>query len=126
MEKNTLFTLVDQYGNSLENFKLPGSFTFYYNYSRNSSEVLTVSITSGTGNGILPRPEEGLESTTLVIAIDSKFYNSPGELVYKGEYQAPQNIAVSKKTLDPEQKVEILETYTEDLRQAVLDRIQEG
>lgn len=124
MAKNILFTLVDQYGNSLEKFKLQGSFTFYYNYpGKKPEQVLTGSMSTGIAYGTLPRPEEDLESTTLIIELNSEFYNAPGTLFYKGIYQAPQKIAVSKKALDPQQKNNILELATEELSLAVQARL---
>ena len=127
MAENTLFILVDQYGNSLENFKLLGRYTFYYNYSgKNPEQVSAGPINSGIVYGTLPGPEKGLESTLLVIELDSEFYNAPGKLLYKGLYQAPQKIAVSKKALDPKEKTDILKRSAQDLRQAALERIQQA
>jgi hypothetical protein len=119
MAKNILFTLVDQYGNSLEKFKLQGSFTFYYNYpNKEPMLVLEGQLGGGIAYGNLPEPDKGLESTTLIININSEFYNAPGNLLYKGQYPAPQKIAVSKKALDPEQRIDLLKRSTEDLKQA--------
>ena len=124
MAENILFTLVDQYGNSLENFKLQGSFTFYYNYpGKKPEQVLVGQLPSGIAYGNLPKPQIGLESTTLIIELNSEFYNAPGTLFYKGIYQAPQKIAVSKKALDPQQKNDILKLATEELSLAVQARL---
>ena len=124
MAKNILFTLVDQYGNSLEKFKLQGRFSFYYNYSNEKPKsVLEGQLGGGIAYGNLPEPDKGLESTTLIIEFESEFYNAPGTLFYKGIYQAPQKIAVSKKALDPQQKNDILELATEELSLAVQARL---
>jgi hypothetical protein len=127
MAENILFTLVDEYGNSLENFKFGGRFSFYYNYpNKKPVEVLTGSMMTGIAYGTLPRPEEDLESTTLIIEFNSEFYNTSGNLLYKGQYPAPQKIAVSKKALDPEQRIDLLKRSTEDLKQAASERVGGG
>ena len=124
MAANTLFILVDQYGNSLENFRFGGRFTFFYNYPDIAPQsVLSGQFRSGIAYGDLPKPSLGLESTTLMLNFDSDFYNAPGTLLFKGQYQAPQNITVSKKTLDPQQKNDILKRSSEDLNEAVAQRI---
>jgi hypothetical protein len=127
MAENILFTLVDEYGNSLEKFKLQGSFAFYYNYP-NKEPMLALKglLKSGIAYGNLPEPDKGLESTTLIIEFNSEFYNAPGKLLYKGLYQAPQKIAVSKKALDPEQRIDLLKRSTEDLKQAAAERVGGG
>ncbi len=127
MAENILFTLVDQYGNSLEKFKLQGSFAFYYNYP-NKEPMLALKglLKSGIAYGGLPAPEKNLESTTLIIDINSEFYNAPGRLLYKGLYQAPQKITVSKKALNPEQRAEILNSSLQDLKQVASERVGGG
>jgi hypothetical protein len=124
MAKNILFTLVDQYGNSLENIKFNGSFNFLYNYPNKKPEsVLSNQLQSGVAYGDLPKPDKSLESTTLIIQFESQFYNAPETLVFKEQYKAPQNIVVVKKTLDPQEKEQIVDNYTEELRQAVQARV---
>jgi hypothetical protein len=123
-EKNILFTLVDQYGNSLENFKFEGRFAFLYSYPNKKPEpVVEGGLNGGIAYGELPKDVFNLESTTLIIEFESEFYNAPGTLLYKGQYPAPQNIAVTKKTLDPEQKNDILKKATEELSQAIQERV---
>jgi len=124
MAENILFTLVDQYGNSLEKFKFDGRFSFYYNYSNEKPKsVLEGQLGGGIAYGNLPKPDKGLESTTLIIEFESEFYNAPGNLLYKGQYPAPQKIAVSKKALDPKQKNDILKLATEEHYLAVQARL---
>jgi hypothetical protein len=125
MAENILFTLVDQYGNSLENFKFEGRFAFLYSYpnKKKPEPVVEAGFNGGIAYGDLPKPDKVLESTTLIIEFESEFYNAPGTLVFKGQYQAPQNIAVTKKTLDPKQKNDILEKATEELSQAIQERV---
>jgi hypothetical protein len=127
MAENILFTLVDEYGNSLEKFKLQGRFSFYYKYpNKEPKSVLEGQLGGGIAYGNLPLPQKDLESTTLIIEFESEFYNAPGKLLYKGIYQAPQKIAVSKKALDPEQRAEILNSSLQDLKQAASERVGEG
>ena len=127
MAENILFTLVDEYGNSLENFRLQGRYTVFYNYSGTKpKEVLANPINSGIGYGDLPKPEKGLESTLLVIEFQSEFYNAPGKLLYKGLYQAPQKIVVSKKALDPAKKIDLLKRSAENLKTTALERVGGG
>ena len=124
MAENTLFTLVDQYGNSLENFKFEGRFTFLYSYPNKKPErVFEGGFNSGIAYGELPEPNKGLEYTQLIIEFESEFYNTPGRLLFKWQYQAPQNKAVTKKTLDPQQKNDILNRVNDKLSQAVQERV---
>jgi hypothetical protein len=127
MAENTLFTLVDQYGNSLENFRFDGKFTFTYSYQNQKPVVaLKETFQGGIVYGTLPAPEKGLEYTQLVIEFESEFYSAPGRLLFKGQYEAPQKIVVAKKTLDPEQKNVIIKKSSEDLSQAVQNRVGGG
>jgi hypothetical protein len=127
MAKNILFILVDQYGNSLENFKFEGRFTFLYSYPNKKPEpVLSQPFNSGIAYGDLPKPEKGLEYTQLIIEFESEFYSAPGRLLFKGQYEAPQKIAVAKKTLDPQQKNDILKRANDKLSQAVQERVNDG
>jgi hypothetical protein len=127
-EKNILFTLVDQYGNSLKNFKFEGRFTFLYSYPNQKPERVMEGGFNGEGiaYGELPEPNKGLEYTQLIIEFESEFYNAPGRLLFKGQYQAPQDIAVTKKTLDPKQKNDILKKANEELSQAIQERVGGG
>jgi hypothetical protein len=123
-EKNILFTLVDQYGNSLKDFKFEGRFTFLYNYPNTKPKpVADGRLDFGIAYGDLPKPDKGLESTQLIIDFKSEFYNAPGRLLFKGQYQAPQNIAVTKKTLDPKEKNAIVYMATVKLSQAIQERV---
>jgi hypothetical protein len=127
MTENILFTLVDEYGNSLENFKFEGRFTFLYSYPNKKPDIaLSDRLGSGIAYGDLPKPDKGLESTQLIIEFESEFYNAPGRLLFKGQYQAPQDIAVTKKTLDPKQKNDILKKANEELSQAIQERVGGG
>jgi len=124
MAENILFTLVDQYGNSLKDFKFEGRFSFYYSYpNKKPQPVVDGRLDLGIAYGDLPKPEKGLESTTLIIEFESEFYNSPGRLLYKGQYQAPQNIAVTKKTLDPKKREQVIKKSIDDLRLAAQERV---
>jgi len=126
MAENILFTLVDEYGNSLENFKLRGRFQVYYNYSQGKPKlVVNGEFDKGIVYAALPKSED-VVSTLLVIDFESEFYNAPGKLLYKGLYQAPQKIAVSKKALDPKQRIEILERSTQNLKQVAAERVGGG
>jgi len=126
MAENKLFILVDQYGNSLENFSIALDYTFEYVYARSKETVLSGSSSVGVALGTLPKPKLDLQSTILTIQTESEFYYAPGTLLFKGQYQAPQNIAVAKKTLDPQQKNNILTRASEDLNEAVAQRIGVG
>jgi hypothetical protein len=127
MAKNILFTLVDQYGNSLENFRFDGKFTFTYSYqNKKPVNVLSGEFNTGIVSGTLPTPDKGLEYTQLVIEFESEFYVAPGRLLFKGLYEAPQKIAVAKKALDPQQKNDILRRANDNLSQAIQQRLNSG
>lgn len=125
MAANILFTLVDQYGNSLKDFRFDGRFTFIYIYSDNRKPNIALEgqLTGGIAYGDLPKLEKGLESTRLIIEFNSEFYNAPGALLYKGQYPAAQNISVSKKTLDPKQRAVIIEKSIDELKQVASKRV---
>lgn len=126
MAENILFTLVDEYGNSLENFRFQGRFQVYYNHSQGKPKlVANGEFDNGIVYATLPKSED-VVSTLLVIDFESEFYNAPGKLLYKGIYQAPQKIAVSKKALDPKQRIDLLKRSTEDLKQAAAERVGGG
>jgi len=123
MAENILFTLVDEYGNSLENFRLSGRFQVYYNYSKNKPKLVADGeFDLGIVYATLPESKD-VVSTSLIIDIDSEFYNSPGRLLYKGLYQAPQKIAVSKKAISPADKAKRLEDIKQRLTQAAAERV---
>jgi hypothetical protein len=128
MTENILFTLVDEYGNSLENFKFEGRFTFLYSYPNKKPDIaLSDRLGSGIAYGDLPKPDKGLESTQLIIEFESEFYNAPGRrLLFKGQYEAPQKIVVAKKTLDPQEKYDILKRTNDKLSQEVQARVGGG
>jgi hypothetical protein len=124
MAENTLFILVDQYGNSLENFKFDGKFTFLYSYPNKKPELVVEGrLDLGIAYGDLPKPDKDLEYTQLIIEFESEFYSAPERLLFKGQYEAPQKIVVAKKTLDPKEKNDILKNATEELRQAIQERV---
>lgn len=123
MAENILFTLVDEYGNSLENFKLPGKFQVYYNYSQGKPKlVANGEFDLGIVYATLPESKD-VVSTLLVIEFESEFYNAPGKLLYKGIYQAPQKIAVSKKAISPADKAKILDQVKQKLSAAAAERV---
>ena len=127
MTENILFTLVDQYGNSLENFKFDGKFTFLYSYPNKKPEpVFEGRLDLGIAYGEVPEPDKGLEYTQLIIEFESKFYYAPAPLEYKGEFTSPQTIVVAKRPLDPEAKYDILKRASEKLNEAVAQRIGGG
>ena len=123
MADNILFTLVDQYGNSLENFSIALDYNFEYVYARSTESVLRGSSSVGIVLGTLPKPKPDLQSTILTIQTESEFYYAPAPLEYKGKFTAPQKIVVAKKTLDPKEKNDILKNATEELRQAIQERV---
>jgi len=123
-EKNILFTLVDQYGNSLKNFDISLDYNFEYVYARSTESVLRGSSLVGIVLGTLPEPKDGLQSTILTIQTESEFYYAPAPLEYKGEFVSPQTIVVAKRPLDPEAKYNILKRASEDLNEAVAQRIK--
>jgi len=127
MAENILFTLVDQYGNSLENFKFKGKFNFLYSYSNKKPvNALSGEFDTGIVSGTLPKPDKDLEYTQLVIEFESEFYVAPGRLLFKGLYEAPQKIAVAKKALDPKQKYDIINKANDELLQAIQGRVNDG
>jgi hypothetical protein len=127
MSANKLFTLVDQYGNSLENFRFDGKFTFTYSYQNERPVVaLKDSFQGSTAYGNLPLPDKGLEYTQLVIEFESEFYSAPAPLEYKGKFVSPQTIVVAKKTLDPQQKNDILKRVNDKLSLEVQARVGGG
>lgn len=124
MAKDILFILTDQYGNSLENYRLSGRISIFYVYPNTKpKEVYAAEVNSGIINGNLPLPDKGIESTLVVIEFDSEFYNAPGKLLYKGLVNTPQKIALSKKAITPEKKADILKRTVEDLKQSALERV---
>lgn len=123
MAENILFTLVDEYGNSLENFKLPGKFEVYYNYSQGAPKlVANGEFDLGIVYATLPESKD-VVSTLLVIDFESEFYNAPGKLLYKGIYQAPQKIAVSKKAISPADKAKRLDEVKQKLTEVAAERV---